>query len=212
MSTVIIDYESGNLHSALKSFQRMAREGGLGSVAITSDPDVVRRAERIVLPGVGAYADCRAGLMRFEGLYDAIYERVIHDARPFMGICVGMQLMASEGLEHGRTEGFGWIKGSVQAITPEDPALKIPHMGWNDFTSIAAHPVFEGVKAGDHAYYVHSYHMLPEEPSDVLASCDYGGAITAAIGRDTIIGTQFHPEKSQRVGLQIIANFLAWKP
>lgn len=213
MNTVIIDYESGNLHSAEKSFQRMAAETGAGEVVVTSDPDTVRHADRIVLPGVGAYADCRAGLDAIPGMIDALEERVLAGGVPFMGICVGQQLMTTIGREHGAdAPGFGWIPGECVAITPDDPSLKIPHMGWNALENLAPHPIFAGLAEGDHAYFVHSYHVKPTNADDVLALTDYGGPVTAAIGRDNMIGTQFHPEKSQRTGLLLIANFLLWKP
>ena len=213
MTTIIVDYSSGNLHSAEKSFQRMAREGGLPPVLVSSDPEAVLRAERIVLPGVGAFADCRAGLMERDGLFDAIETRVIGQGAPFLGICVGMQMMAERGLEHGHdTPGFGWIGGEVVRITPSDPALKIPHMGWNALEGVAEHPVLAGIAAGDHAYFVHSYHLAATDSGQVLATADHGGPITAVVGRDNLIGTQFHPEKSQATGLRLIANFLAWRP
>ena len=213
MTCVIVDYESGNLHSALKSFQRMAAETGAGPVVISADPAVVRDAERIVLPGVGAFADCRAGLMARPGLFAAIEARVIGDRAPFLGICVGEQMMATWGREHGLdTPGFGWIPGEVLRIAPADPALKIPHMGWNALEDLAPHPLLEGIAAGDHAYFVHSYHLVAENPAHVLARTDHGGAITAMVGRDNLAGTQFHPEKSQKTGLRLIANFLHWRP
>lgn len=212
MTTVIVDYASGNLHSAAKSFQRMAAEAGTGPVVVSPDPDAVRRAERIVLPGVGAFADCRAGLDAVPGMVAALEERVAGAGVPFLGICVGAQLMAGWGLEHGRTRGFGWLPGEVVPLVPDDPALKIPHMGWNALEALAPHPVLEGIAPGDHAYFVHSYHLVPEDPRHRLALARHGGAVTAVMGRDNIIGTQFHPEKSQAVGLRLIANFLAWRP
>ena len=213
MTCVIIDYDSGNLHSAEKAFQRMARERGAGDIRVTSDPDQVRRASRIVLPGVGAFADCRRGLDAREGLFEAIADAVLKRGTPFLGICVGMQLMATRGLEHGLdTPGFGWIPGEVTALTPDDPGLKIPHMGWNDLVIDRAHPVLDGINTGDHAYFVHSYHLRPENPAHRLAHCDHGGALTAMVGRDNMVGTQFHPEKSQATGLRLIGNFLGWKP
>lgn len=212
MTCAIVDYSSGNLHSAEKSFQRMARETDAGPVVVTADPDVVRKADRIVLPGVGAFADCRAGLLAVEGMYDAIRERVIDEGVPFLGICVGQQLMASWGREHGDTEGFGWIPGQVVQIAPSNPACKIPHMGWNALEILVDHPVFDGISSGDHAYFVHSYHLLPENPGHLLARVDHAGEVTAAVGRDNMVGTQFHPEKSQQTGLRLIANFLAWRP
>lgn len=213
MTCVIIDYASGNLHSAEKSFQRMAAEIGTGPVAVTDDPDAVRRADRIVLPGVGAFADCRAGLLARPGLFEAIADRVTGDGAPFLGICVGMQLMASRGLEHGLdTPGFDWIPGTVDRIRPADPALKIPHMGWNSLTLGAPHPLLAGIADGDHAYFVHSYHLAAENPGEVIATTDHGGPVTAMVARDNLAGTQFHPEKSQATGLRLIANFLAWRP
>ena len=213
MITAIIDYESGNLHSAEKSFQRMALETGRGAVVVTSDAAVVRTADRIVLPGVGAFADCRAGLDARAGLLDAVMTRVMADGVPFLGICVGQQLMATVGREHGHNApGFDWISGEVVPIAPSDPTLKVPHMGWNDLVIEQPHPVLEGLDHGDHAYFVHSYHVVPENPAQRFAHVDYGGKITAVIGRDNMIGTQFHPEKSQKTGLRLIANFLGWAP
>ncbi len=213
MTTAIIDYESGNLHSAQKSFQRMADETGGGPVVVTADAGVVRRADRIVLPGVGAYADCRAGLDAVPGMVEALEERVIRGGVPFLGICVGLQLMATHGVEHGRdTPGLNWTPGTVRLIEPADPALKIPHMGWNDLIIDQAHPVLAGIENGDHAYFVHSYHLALEDPALRHAHADYAGPITAAVGKDNIFGTQFHPEKSQKTGLRLIANFLGWKP
>ena len=212
MTTVIVDYKSGNLHSALKSFQRMADETGAGPVAVSADPAEVRAADRIVLPGVGAFADCRAGLAAIPGLFEAIEERVIEGGAPFLGICVGQQMMATRGLEFGDTAGFGWIPGAVVRIEPADPALKVPHMGWNALDLAGTHPVLAGIATGDHAYFVHSYHLVPEEPAHRLATADHGGPITAVVARDNLVGTQFHPEKSQATGLRLIANFLAWRP
>ena len=212
MTTVIVDYKSGNLHSALKSFQRMADETGAGPVAVSADPGAVRAADRIVLPGVGAFADCRAGLAAIPGLFEAIEERVIEGGAPFLGICVGQQMMATRGLEFGDTAGFGWIPGAVVRIEPADPALKVPHMGWNALDLAGTHPVLAGIATGDHAYFVHSYHLVPEEPAHRLATADHGGPITAVVARDNLVGTQFHPEKCQATGLRLIANFLAWRP
>ena len=212
MTTVIIDYESGNLHSAQKAFERMARETNAGDVIVTSDPDVVRSASRVVLPGDGAFPACRQELFDHRGLFEAVEEAVVTKAQPFLGICIGMQMMATRGMEYNETPGFDWIGGTVDRITPSDPALKVPHMGWNDLIIDAPHPVFDGIKTGDHAYFVHSYHMQVADPVQRLAHVDYGGDITAIIGRDTMIGMQFHPEKSQATGLRLIANFLAWKP
>ena len=212
MRTVIVDYESGNLHSAQKAFQRMADETGAGEVIVTSDPDTVRGADRIVLPGDGAFPACRKELFDHRGLFEAMEEAVIHNARPFLGICIGMQMLATRGLEYTPTPGFDWISGEVVKIDPADPALKVPHMGWNDLVIDIPHPVFDGIKTGDHAYFVHSYHMRVTNPAHLLAHVDYAGPITAIVGRDNILGMQFHPEKSQRVGLRMIANFLAWRP
>ncbi len=217
MTTAIIDYGSGNLHSAVKAFERAARETGCAAegFAVTNDPEIVRRAERVVLPGVGAFADCRRGLDAMPGLSAALIETVIDRGRPFLGICVGMQLMATRGLEHGETAGLGWISGDVAAIEPKNPALKIPHMGWNTLTLERPHPLFEGIETGErglHAYFVHSYQLRPSNAVDLLATSDYGGVITAATGRDNLVGVQFHPEKSQRLGLALIANFLRWRP
>jgi glutamine amidotransferase len=211
MITAIVDYNSGNLRSAEKSFQRMAAEVQGGEIIVTPDPDVVRRADRIVLPGVGAFADCRRELGAIDGLFGAIEEKV-KAGNPFMGICVGMQMMATWGREHGNHKGFDWIKGEVTALTPNNRALKIPHMGWNELTTTPDHPVFDGISKGDHVYFVHSYHLVPENADDVVATVDYGGDIIAAVGRDNIIGTQFHPEKSQSTGLLLIGNFLKWNP
>lgn len=212
MTTVIVDYESGNLHSAQKAFQRMSTELGLGDVIVTSDPDQVRRADRIVLPGDGAFPACRAQLFDHRGLFEAMDEAVRLNARPFLGICIGMQMLASKGLEYTPTDGFDWISGTVTRITPSHAGLKVPHMGWNDLIIDHPHPVFEGIHSGQHTYFVHSYHMLVDNPAHRLAHVDYGGPVTAMVGRDTIVGMQFHPEKSQTVGLQMIGNFLRWRP
>jgi glutamine amidotransferase len=216
VTTAIIDYGSGNLHSAQKAFERAAREQGVtDAITVTSDPDVIRRAERIVLPGVGAFADCRAGLQALPGLDAALREAVIERGRPFLGICVGMQLMATRGLEHGESAGLDWIGGDVVAIKPADPALKIPHMGWNTLDLTRPHPVFDGVATGAkglHAYFVHSFHFAPADSAHVLARTDYGAPLTAAVARDNLVGVQFHPEKSQRLGLALIANYLRWRP
>lgn len=212
MLTAIIDYESGNLHSAEKAFQRMAREVGGGTVVVTGDADVVARADRIVLPGDGAFPACAAALRGQSGLFDALREAVEQRARPFLGICVGMQLMAEWGREYSDTPGLGWIGGEVVRITPDDPALKVPHMGWNDLVIDYPHPVFDGIETGDHAYFVHSYQFDVSDPAQRLAHVEYGGEVTAVIGRDTMLGMQFHPEKSQSVGLRMIANFLRWTP
>jgi imidazole glycerol-phosphate synthase subunit HisH len=212
MLTVLVDYDSGNLHSAEKAFQRMAVEVGAGDILVTSRPEDVARADRIVLPGDGAFPACRRALGTYGGLFEAIEEAVIRSARPFLGICVGMQMMATRGLEYNVTPGFDWIGGEVVKITPENPALKVPHMGWNDLVIDRPHPVLAGIATGDHAYFVHSYHFRVEDPAHRLAHCNYGTDITAIIGRDTMIGTQFHPEKSQSAGLRLIANFLNWRP
>ena len=212
MLTAIIDYESGNLHSAHKAFERMAREENAGEVIVTSDADVVARADRIVLPGDGAFPACMAALKGAGGLYDAMVEAVEVKARPFLGICVGMQLMASMGREYQDTAGLGWIDGEVTKITPSDAALKVPHMGWNDLVMDHPHPVFADLKTGDHTYFVHSYHMVVSDPAQRLAHVDYAGDVTAIIGRDTMLGMQFHPEKSQATGLRLIGNFLTWAP
>ncbi len=215
-TAVIIDYGSGNLHSAGKALERAARESEANArVLITSDPTAVAAADRVILPGVGAFADCRAGLEAVPGLLPALVDVVMEKQRPYLGICVGMQLMASRGLEFGVTEGFGWIPGEVRAIEPDNPGLKIPHMGWNTLTQLRDHPLLEGIKTGPdglHAYFVHSYHLVPESREHVVAEADYGGAITAMVARDHIAGTQFHPEKSQTLGLKLLANFLCWKP
>ncbi|MDX1822381.1 MAG: imidazole glycerol phosphate synthase subunit HisH [Paracoccaceae bacterium] len=212
MRTVIVDYESGNLHSAQKAFQRMADETGAGQVIVTSDPDTVRTAARIVLPGDGAFPACRKELFDHRGLFEAMEEAVIRHARPFLGICIGMQMLATRGLEYTPTPGFDWIPGEVVRITPADTTLKVPHMGWNDLVIDRPHAIFDGIKTGDHAYFVHSYHMRVDNPAHLLAHVDYAGPITAIVGRDNILGMQFHPEKSQRVGLRMIANFLQWRP
>ncbi|MFK7791038.1 MAG: imidazole glycerol phosphate synthase subunit HisH [Devosiaceae bacterium] len=215
-SIAIIDYGSGNLRSASKAFERVAREQGLAAeVLVTNDANIVRRADRVVLPGVGAFADCAAGLDAVTGMHDALLHAVMQRGVPFLGICVGMQLMASRGLEHGITAGFDWIAGDVVAIEPNDPSLKIPHMGWNVLETSSTHPILSGIKTGEnglHAYFVHSYHLKAANQDDVLATADYGGPVTAIVGRDNIIGTQFHPEKSQALGLALIGNFLTWKP
>tara|TARA_R110000850_G_scaffold29754_1_gene82281 strand:- start:252 stop:890 length:639 start_codon:yes stop_codon:yes gene_type:complete len=212
MLTAIIDYESGNLHSAHKAFERMAREADAGEVIVTADADVIARADRIVLPGDGAFPACMAALKGRSGIYAALIEAVEEKGRPFLGICVGMQLMATWGREYEDTRGLDWIAGEVTRITPADPALKVPHMGWNDLVLDAPHPVFDGIKTGDHTYFVHSYHMAVDKPAQRLAHVDYAGDVTAVIGRDTMVGMQFHPEKSQTTGLRMITNFLRWTP
>jgi len=209
--TALIDYDSGNLHSALKAFQRMATEGGGGQVVVTADPAVVARADRIVLPGDGAFAACRAALAAVDGMEQALAEAVLDRGRPFLGICVGMQMLATRGHEYRLTDGLGWIAGEVRQITAT-PDRKVPHMGWNDLVIDRAHPVLDGIATGDHAYFVHSWAMQVDDPAHLLAHADYGAPVTAIVGRDNIIGTQFHPEKSQRAGLRLIANFLSWRP
>ncbi|QFT80275.1 Imidazole glycerol phosphate synthase subunit HisH 1 [Roseovarius sp. THAF27] len=212
MTTVIVDYESGNLHSAEKAFQRMASEAGAGKVVVTSDPETVRTATRIVLPGDGAFPACRNELYDHRGLFEAMKEAVIDKGRPFMGICIGMQMLATRGLEYTETDGFDWIAGTVVSVAPSDPSMKVPHMGWNDLVIDTPHPVLDGVSTGDHAYFVHSYHFEVADLSQRIAHVDYGGPVTAVVGRDNLVGTQFHPEKSQATGLRIIRNFLAWTP
>ncbi len=238
MTCVIIDYGSGNLHSALKSFERASNESGLNkSITLSNNPGVIAKADHIVLPGVGAYADCLSGLEAIDGLKDALEEAVIEKGRPFFGICVGMQLMSTEGHEYKISKGLNWIPGLVEAIEPNNKSLKIPHMGWNTLSvrpfscppatgAVSAtadkqinisgvHPVLNDIKTGEdglHAYFVHSYHFIPDNPAHILATTDYGGEITAMVARDNLIGTQFHPEKSQTLGLKLISNFLGWKP
>ncbi len=212
MTTALVDYDSGNLHSAQKAFERMAVEVGAGPIIVTSDPDVVAGADRIVLPGDGAFPHCRAELFARTGLAEAITEAVTTRARPFFGICVGMQMMATTGHEYEPTPGFDWVAGDIRRISPTDAALKVPHMGWNDLVIDNPHPVLAGISTGDHAYFVHSYAMDVTDAVERLAHVDYGGDVTAIIGRDTMIGTQFHPEKSQDAGLRMIGNFLRWMP
>ena len=213
MIVAIVDYGSGNLRSAAKAFERAAAEQKVAAETIvTSTPEVIAGADRVVLPGVGAFADCRRGVADVSGLEAALHETVILRARPFLGICVGMQLMADRGREFVTTEGLGWIAGEVVAIEPRSPDLKVPHMGWNEIAPQAAHPLLIGLGAGAHAYFVHSYHFRLAEPTDLLAVTDYGGHLAAIIGRDNLAGTQFHPEKSQETGLRLIGNFLRWRP
>lgn len=214
MTIALIDYGSGNLRSAAKAIERAALEIlDRPALTVTDDPEVVRRADRIVLPGVGAFADCKRGLCAIDGMIEALEEAVHQRARPFLGICVGMQLMAREGLEHGSTPGLGWIEGRVEALEPADTSLKVPHMGWNALgLDQPGHPVLTGLKNDQHAYFVHSYHLVTDQPDTVMARVDYGGPVTAIIGRDTMVGTQFHPEKSQATGLRLIRNFLSWTP
>lgn len=213
MKVVIIDYGSGNLRSAAKAFERAAIENAISAdIIVSGHPDDIAKADRVVLPGVGAFADCRKGLEAVDGLHDALQDAVMDKARPFFGICVGMQLMATVGREFGDTAGLDWLQGEVTALTPDNANLKIPHMGWNDLKLKGRHALFDGIKDGQHAYFVHSFHFVPENHDDVWAQVDYGGPVTAAVGSGNLFGTQFHPEKSQAVGLQIIANFLRWAP
>jgi glutamine amidotransferase len=213
---VIIDYGSGNLHSAAKAFERAARESGVAcEILVTSSAEHVASADRVVLPGVGAFADCKRGLAAVPGMLEALEMRVRRQGRPFLGICVGMQLMASRGLEFEVTDGLGWIPGDVTAIEPNDPSLKVPHMGWNTLHCMRPHALLAGIttgEAGQHAYFVHSFHLAAREARDIVSTTNYGGPVTAIVGRDNIAGTQFHPEKSQALGLRLIANFLAWAP
>jgi imidazole glycerol-phosphate synthase subunit HisH len=212
MKTVIIDYGSGNLRSAEKAFARVVRELGLDmEIEVTGESDAVRAADRIVLPGVGAFGDCRRGLDAVPGLVGALEEAVHEKARPFLGICVGMQLMATRGLEHGTHKGLGWVPGDVVEMVPSDPSLKIPHMGWNELEIVRPHPVLADLPT-DHAYFVHSYQLQAADEGDVIARTEYGGLVTAAVAKDNMVGTQFHPEKSQALGLALIRNFLQWKP
>jgi imidazole glycerol-phosphate synthase subunit HisH len=216
VNVAIIDYGSGNLHSAAKAFERAARESTASQrIAVTSDPAAVRKADRVVLPGVGAFADCRRGLDGVAGMIEALHEAVCRNGRPFLGICVGMQLMAERGREYAVTDGMGWLRGEVCRISPKNHALKIPHMGWNTLHAHRPHPLLDGIPLGPeglHAYFVHSYQLQVADPADLVADCDYGGPVTALVGRDNYAGTQFHPEKSQKLGLALIANFLRWKP
>jgi glutamine amidotransferase len=216
MSVAIVDYGSGNLHSAAKAFERAARESGHDQpILVTSDPKLVARADRVVLPGVGAFADCRRGLDAIPGMLEALNETVLQRGRPFFGICVGMQLMAERGREYQVTPGLGWIAGEVDKIKPSEASLKIPHMGWNTLNMLQPHPLLADIALGPdglHGYFVHSYELKPSQRSDLVAQADYGGPLTAVVGRDNMVGTQFHPEKSQRLGLALIANFLRWQP
>ena len=211
---VIIDYGSGNLRSAAKAFERSARDNGIDAeVIVSAEAAVLATASHIVLPGVGAFADCKRGLTAVPGMIEALEEQVIRGGKPFLGICVGMQLMADRGLEFETSQGLGWIPGDVVALTPSDKTLKVPHMGWNELElNGAEHPVLAGIRSGDHAYFVHSYHLAAADPAHRLATVDYGGPVTAIVGRDNLVGTQFHPEKSQEAGLRLIANFLGWTP
>jgi len=216
MKIAIIDYGSGNLRSAQKAFERAAREAGLvAEIELVKDADVVRKADRIVLPGVGAYADCKAGLVAIDGMHTALQEAVIENGKPFFGICVGMQLMAERGLEKATTKGFGWIGGDVVRMGFDDSSLKIPQIGWNTLEVTNPHPLLDGIETGGeglHAYFVHSYHLGCSKKEECIATTSYGGNVTAIVGRDNMIGTQFHPEKSQRLGLALIGNFLKWAP
>jgi glutamine amidotransferase len=216
VTVAIVDYGSGNLHSAAKAFERAAAMSGRDQpIVVTRDPATVRRADRVVLPGVGAFADCRRGLDAVPGMVEALEETVRRNGRPFLGICVGMQLMAERGREYEVTAGLSWIAGEVDRIAPADAGLKIPHMGWNTLNPLKPHPLLDGIPLGPqglHAYFVHSYHLHADDRADLVAEADYGGPVTAIVARDCYAGTQFHPEKSQRLGLQVIANFLKWKP
>ena len=213
MSSVIVDYNSGNLHSAKKSFQRISLDLDQGEVLVSSDTEVILKAERLILPGVGSFNDCKANLLKKTGLFEAIEQRVIRDCVPFLGICVGQQLMATTGLENNsETAGFDWITGTVAPITPLDQSLKIPHMGWNTLHFDYQHSLFNGINEGDHAYFVHSYHLNLDNQNNRVSYTNYGGKITAAVLKDNMVGTQFHPEKSQAVGLTFIRNFLLWRP
>lgn len=209
MRVALVDYDSGNLHSAEKAFQLMGRDAG-AEVVVTSDPEVAARADRIVLPGDGAFPACRTALGEVDGMAEAIQQAVLTRGVPFMGICVGMQMLATTGHEYRETPGLDWIGGEIRAITA--PGLKVPHMGWNDLVIDRPHPVLEGIATGDHAYFVHSWQFQVTDPAHLLAHVEYGGPVTAVVGRDNIVGTQFHPEKSQAVGLRLIANFLRWNP
>jgi imidazole glycerol-phosphate synthase subunit HisH len=211
MRTALIDYGSGNIASAAKALARAGHDAGW-EVIVTADPDMVRKADRIVLPGVGAFAYCMAGLTKVPGMVEALNESVIRQGKPFLGICVGMQLMATAGREFGVHKGLGWIDGEVVAMIPADPLLKIPHMGWNEIAVLQDHPLFAGLEPQANTYFVHGFELKPQSRPDLLATTEYGGAVTAAVGRDNLVGTQFHPEKSQAVGLKILSNFLNWKP
>jgi len=208
--TALIDYGSGNLASAAKALARAAN--GSSEIVTTADPEIVLTSERVVLPGVGAFADCMKGLSAIPGMVEALREKVLKEGAPFLGICVGMQLLATVGVEFGRHAGLGWIAGVVVKITPDDPALKIPHMGWNELKFEQPHPLLDGIAPGAHAYFVHSFQLVPVLPDDLIATTDYGGPLTAMVGNENIAGTQFHPEKSQATGLKLLENFLKWRP
>lgn len=216
MTVAIIDYGSGNLHSAAKAFERAARDHASSErIIVTSDPDIVRKADHIVLPGVGAFKDCRNGLMAVAGMWETLEDEVRKKGKPFLGICVGMQLMANRSLEYDITDGFQWISGDVKKIESGDADVKIPHMGWNTLDAMRPHAVLTGIALGPdglHAYFVHSYQLVPDDPEDVITLTTHGGPISAIVGRDNMVGTQFHPEKSQQLGLNLIANFLRWQP
>ncbi len=215
MTIALIDYGAGNIRSAVKALERASAAAGAGPVIVTSDPDIVAKADHVVLPGDGAFRDCRTSLDAVPGMVEAIGEAIDRRGRAFLGICVGMQLLADRGVEHGATEGLGRIGGEVRPIAPSDPHLKVPHMGWNTLVAAADHPLLAGIplgEAGLHAYFLHGYHLVPTRPDEVIATADYGGPVTAIVARDNVAGTQFHPEKSQKLGLALLANFLAWKP
>jgi imidazole glycerol-phosphate synthase subunit HisH len=210
MIVAIVDYGAGNLRSAEKALAEAAN--GSARVMVTADPDAVRKADRVVLPGVGAFADCRRGLVSLPGMVEALEEVALKQGKPFLGICVGMQLMASVGVEFGEHKGLDWIKGKVVVLDPADHSLRIPQMGWNNLDLKRVHPALADTRSGDHAYFVHSYHFVAERPEDVIATVEYGGPVTAVIGRDNLLGVQFHPEKSQHVGLALLKSFLKWIP
>jgi len=215
VTIALIDYGAGNIRSAVKALERASAAAGAGPVIVTAEPEIVAKADHVVLPGDGAFRDCRSNLDAVPGMVDAIGEAIDRRGRAFLGICVGMQLLADRGVEYGMTEGLGRIGGEVRKIEPADPRLKVPHMGWNTLRPHAAHPLLDGIALGEdgwHAYFLHGYHLVPTKPDEVIASADYGGPVTAIVARDNVAGTQFHPEKSQKLGLALLANFLAWKP
>lgn len=216
MILALVDYGSGNLHSVYKALERAACEGGhTATLHVTADPRQIEKADRVVLPGVGAFADCRRGLEALPGMIEALNETVIEKARPFLGICVGMQLMATQGQEFQTVPGLDWIEGKVEMIRPVDSQMKVPHMGWNTLDETRSHPLLADIPVGPnglHAYFVHSFHLHPKRQEDILARTDYGGAITAMVARANLAGTQFHPEKSQKLGLLVLRNFLGWRP